>query len=572
MSRKLPEAQKVKLHKIISRVTDVSKNEADPYGNGDQSEVKHNQMLPSDPGRIFFANWCDGFGANPYTMPDDFSPFYLACACGNYTIVKQTLDSITDEKEKYQLLNKRESLMRLSPLHAAINGSRLREFTSMCFPLSEKRYFEVAVLLAESGSSTAAKDVAGYTVLQHCVSLNSTDESFAIARYLRSEHGVDVDSKNRFAWTPLFEVLYNACNGRHPRFLDNAKLLVELGADPTIECSISNTGKRGTDVMTRKFSSQGLCSFYSSVGLLTETRQMMGDPHHYGFLPNGSEVQIIGLKNRSELNKRFGVVKRMDCFTGRYEVELVPMDDDKENNACPSESVAVASIKVKRENIKKQGSCGNCGKYEAKMKLCQDCMAVRYCNRECQTSHWKIHKKECKGRILKEKKDKNLQLIKIPPEAQETCIDKQFSSFNLNFLNTSNSTITGGSKNNVNYDSLKGKRFKIKIQRPLGPDEGINALLGSALNRNNNSGNGYKKEDVKVFNTAMRIYNEDRSLDTFFYNPQDGSSVSEGYGVLLEIIKKEGVYGQKGYFYAQMDEECQGGLVIDPKLIAPCTW
>lgn len=40
--------------------------------------------------------------------------------------------------------------------------------------------------------------------------------------------------------------------------------------------------------------------------------------------------------------------------------------------------------------------CANCGIAASILKACTRCKVVHYCNRECQTAHWKaVHKKKC---------------------------------------------------------------------------------------------------------------------------------------------------------------------------------
>ena len=42
--------------------------------------------------------------------------------------------------------------------------------------------------------------------------------------------------------------------------------------------------------------------------------------------------------------------------------------------------------------------CANCNKTESNapnLKLCAKCQVTRYCSRDCQTTHWKVHKKVC---------------------------------------------------------------------------------------------------------------------------------------------------------------------------------
>jgi len=40
--------------------------------------------------------------------------------------------------------------------------------------------------------------------------------------------------------------------------------------------------------------------------------------------------------------------------------------------------------------------CYNCERFFSSLKVCSNCKTVRYCSRECQSSHWKIHKPMCK--------------------------------------------------------------------------------------------------------------------------------------------------------------------------------
>ena len=64
--------------------------------------------------------------------------------------------------------------------------------------------------------------------------------------------------------------------------------------------------------------------------------------------------------------------------------------------------------------------CANCGKGEEesdKLKACTACKLVKYCNRDCQISHRKQHKKECKKRaaeIYDEKLFKEVEPVECP--------------------------------------------------------------------------------------------------------------------------------------------------------------
>ena len=59
--------------------------------------------------------------------------------------------------------------------------------------------------------------------------------------------------------------------------------------------------------------------------------------------------------------------------------------------------------------------CANCGKSEEeshKLKHCNACKLVKYCNRECQVAHRPQHKKVCRKRAAELHDEK---LFKQPP-------------------------------------------------------------------------------------------------------------------------------------------------------------
>lgn len=56
--------------------------------------------------------------------------------------------------------------------------------------------------------------------------------------------------------------------------------------------------------------------------------------------------------------------------------------------------------------------CANCGKEGDSLKSCAACKLVKYCNRDCQIAHRKLHKKECRKRAAELH---DIELFKQPP-------------------------------------------------------------------------------------------------------------------------------------------------------------
>ena len=63
---------------------------------------------------------------------------------------------------------------------------------------------------------------------------------------------------------------------------------------------------------------------------------------------------------------------------------------------APSAFGPVPSVlKPPRSQVRK---CGHCGESDGAMRMCSRCGSVAYCSRECQTAHWKAHKKVCRAK------------------------------------------------------------------------------------------------------------------------------------------------------------------------------
>ncbi|KAL1616873.1 hypothetical protein SLS56_011241 [Neofusicoccum ribis] len=75
----------------------------------------------------------------------------------------------------------------------------------------------------------------------------------------------------------------------------------------------------------------------------------------------------------------------------------VPYVEDVRSSVVGLEALAadVGSMSLSSEA---EHACANCGQVKQRLKLCQRCRKVWYCNHACQKAHWKGHKKACRGK------------------------------------------------------------------------------------------------------------------------------------------------------------------------------
>jgi tetratricopeptide (TPR) repeat protein len=222
---------------ILEGTTNMAMNDADHFGDGDQTPIEANGS--ADPGTTLRYLWSQGADFHPFERPYDYSNFFVACAFGAVNEVQAALQGIqgASAKDRAQLLERRESLLRMSPLLACIGGSRFfnssaetqqvlgrlpAEYSEL---LRSPDHVKVAELLLRANARADAKDIAGYSCAHHASVQYATASTLQIAPLLYA-HGADFNTKNRFGDIPIFEpIMANK--------LETVKVLIsQCGADP----------------------------------------------------------------------------------------------------------------------------------------------------------------------------------------------------------------------------------------------------------------------------------------------------------------------------------------------------
>ena len=210
--------------KMIEEMIKLQINGEIETAGGDQSSVKGNE------GQVLRMMWANGANYNPLCNPV-MSSWAKDCYEGKLNEVKEHL------AENPNLLEQRESTLRMAGLHHVIAGARtINPIPSNAKAFPEKVRVKVTdstdhigciKYLIEQGARVEAKDVAGHTPLHHCTTLVGNNLTLKIAKVLIEVGGADVNSINRFGETPLVAPVRD---GRS----DYVEMLIENGAQMNI--------------------------------------------------------------------------------------------------------------------------------------------------------------------------------------------------------------------------------------------------------------------------------------------------------------------------------------------------
>ena len=165
--------------------------------------------------------WATGMDFHPNNLSD----FFTACYVGDKPYVEKMLNKAPD---KYKLMEKRETLLRLNALVCVVQGAKM-----LVQPVGKKSAGTVdrmgtLQLLIREGANIHAKDVAGYSVLFHCFTACGDLKERRKLGIELMKAGADPNMRNRFGCTVLHENVL-------VQNFENLNFLVEHGADPSIK-------------------------------------------------------------------------------------------------------------------------------------------------------------------------------------------------------------------------------------------------------------------------------------------------------------------------------------------------
>jgi hypothetical protein len=371
---------------LISIGTDCNLNDRDPMGDGDQRPIL--SVNGRDVAREIFSI---GGDINGYAESSSFSPFAMACICGNTAFVKKTIldsysHSVHDNKEEMRkILETRETSLRLSPLLLIASAGK------NAYGIPRENHVAVTHLLLKYGANPDAKDVFGKTVCHYGAGAMANPMSMEVA-----------DMCIVAARTSYFFGKEIELHGLKTAALNGVKG-VAGGFD-------SNSGRR-------------------SIYIQDQEREIWVKPENMRLLAMAaSEVDVLQeIKNKPmlvDVQDRMGSVSlhevimcdRVDVAEFLLQKHKASIHSEDLDGISPlklttqggamlsSVSRMVAAVTRKEGGIsrkmkkKSQQVCSHCQKDLDKDNLltCSACNVAIYCGRECQRKHWKNgHKGEC---------------------------------------------------------------------------------------------------------------------------------------------------------------------------------
>lgn len=365
--------------KLSKSGTDVKKNDDDPFGDGDQSPLRGRSSREQQIYRDLFAEGGD-FEAS--MLAGDVPGFPFGCVVGKVDLVKQYLEKETTDdphpsKGLIELLEKRQTAMRMSPLLLLVAiGKNVPAADSF-------DQIEVAKLLLQYGARPDAKDVCGKTVCHYGAGCMATKMTLKVAEMCiaasQSSHffGKEVE---------LFGLKNESMNGKRG---------IGRGFH-------TDTGRRSVYIFDEK---NQVAVKPENIRLCRKEGNSQTPIPLYDVQDRLGSVclQEVLMANRLDVAK-FLLEKHtasidIEDYDGFSPKKMVFSNNGSGKFAAPDVSALIEKV-AKRKVKAEPKACAKCQAVETvgqMFQTCARCKSVYYCSKECQKAHWKRggHKEAC---------------------------------------------------------------------------------------------------------------------------------------------------------------------------------
>jgi hypothetical protein len=366
--------------------TDLEQNDNDPFGDGDQSGCGRLGLIGESIRQILRSLFAQGGDLDSYLCFKEgaFSPFGYACATGDVSKVEHMLKvTETGSEERMQLLERRETGMRFSPLclTTALYKSRQHVSMRLHIPVSQMDHVAVFKMLLKYGAAPDAKEATGKTVVHYAAGVMANQTTldmcdFCIDAAKSSRHfGKDIILRN------LSKDEYNGLEGN-------------LGG------YICDTGRRVVILKNRKSLALKPENIFFGEGdeekcIHDETRNVVNDQDRVGMISLHEVFMSARLDVAQYLTEKRNASIDIKCRGGTSVRSMAY------NMGFVSDMSRLIRKYGTHQSRQKHNACALCGKSDGIFSKCARCKKTTYCSAECQRADWKVHKKECKPPSVK---------------------------------------------------------------------------------------------------------------------------------------------------------------------------
>ncbi|KAL7526296.1 hypothetical protein ACHAWF_001714, partial [Thalassiosira exigua] len=385
------EAREIVRRLAILSGTDVVMNDDDPYGDGDHNMVgvgehhdpsNQNMVMESMKYQQILRELFAVGGDIESHLRGGLGPFARSCASGNAKAVEEAIkQTMEGSEERMQLLERRETGMRLSPLMIAIAISKCKQYFSHLTGamLASMDHVKVVRVLLKYGAKPDCRELTGKTVVHYGASSRATAESLKM-----TEHLIEAaKSSNHFGKHVVLRKLnkaeYNGMAGRLGGFL------VKTGRrEVTLD-----EGNKKLALLPRNIFAYG--EGREEVCVYDATRKLVNDFDRFGTL----SLHEVFMSERTDV-AQFLVDRGIS-------VDIAPVCGNTIRKMVhtptlfgPSTMYGIIRNYITRKECDEKNRCQGCGEiFSRKLSSCGRCKKVFYCSEQCQKSHWRAHKTEC---------------------------------------------------------------------------------------------------------------------------------------------------------------------------------
>ncbi|KAL7531753.1 hypothetical protein ACHAXR_004216, partial [Thalassiosira sp. AJA248-18] len=323
--------------------------------------------------------------------------FAMMCCLGNAKAVEKAIQE-TDEDE---LLEQRESGMRLSPLLLAIAISKCKPYVCSITGAVEANmdHVKVVKVLLRYGAKPDCKDLTGKSAVHYGAGSHATVDTLKMTDYLVEASKSSAYFGKRVILRNLSKVEYNgligtcggfvAETGRRQVTLDESNKQLAL-----LPKNIFSIGVEGEEEVCIHDMSRNLLNDHDRFGTISL---------HEVFLSERTDVAEFLVKRNVSLD----IAPACGNTVRKMVNTPIPHGPSRMHDIIRKYLVKIERVEDNR--------CHGCNEIYDKLSQCTRCKKAFYCSKNCQRNHWRrVHKSECQVLNI----EYSIQLAKPTTEQQ----------------------------------------------------------------------------------------------------------------------------------------------------------